>query len=101
MNDELQKVLSKYDELKKPPVVVSEPEPAMVPVAAEPEESPRPSSVDALVRKPTGSRTKSGGDEDILNDLDDMIFGKKGSSTSEDQDPKKKQQQQKDDLITY
>ncbi|CAL9067245.1 unnamed protein product, partial [Musa banksii] len=101
VNDELQKVLSKYEELKKPPVVQSEPVPAMIPVAVEPDESPRASREDALIRKPAGSRTKSGGDDDILNDLDEMIFGKKGGSTSEDQDPKKKQQEKKDDLINF
>ncbi|KAJ0968029.1 hypothetical protein J5N97_024946 [Dioscorea zingiberensis] len=41
LNDELQKTLSKYEQLKKPPVVQSEPEPAMIPVAVEPEDSPR------------------------------------------------------------
>ncbi|XP_042438813.1 TOM1-like protein 1 isoform X1 [Zingiber officinale] len=101
VNDELQKVLSKYEELKKPPLVQSEPEPAMIPVAVEPEDSPRVSREDVLVRKPAGSRTKSSGDDDILNDLDEMIFGTKGGSTSEDQDPKRKHQQQKDDLITF
>ncbi|KAJ8464624.1 hypothetical protein OPV22_027176 [Ensete ventricosum] len=101
VNDELQKVLSKYEELKKPPVVQSEPVPAMIPVAVEPDESPRASREDALIRKPAGSRTKSGGDDDVLNDLDEMIFGKKGGSTSEDQDPKKKQQEKKDDLISF
>lgn len=100
MNDELQKVISKYEELRKPPVVQSEPEPAMIPVAVEPEESPRVSKEDALIRKPASSRARSGGDDDILHDLDEMIFGK-GGSTSEDQDPKKKQEQQKDDLITF
>ncbi|WOL16652.1 TOM1-like protein 2 [Canna indica] len=98
VNDEIQKAISKYEELKKPPVVQSEPEPAMIPVAVEPEDSPRVSREDALVRKPTGFRTKPSGDEDILNDFDEMIFGKKGASSSEDQDPKK---HQKDDLITF
>ncbi|KAG6499001.1 TOM1-like protein 1 [Zingiber officinale] len=99
INDELQKVLSKYEELKKPPLVQSEPEPAMIPVAVEPEDSPRVSREDALVRKPIGSRTKSSSDDDVLKNLDEMIFGTKGGSTSEDQDPKKKQQ--KDNLITF
>ncbi|XP_074583209.1 TOM1-like protein 1 [Curcuma longa] len=99
VNDELQKVLSKYEELKKPPLVQSEPEPAMIPVAVEPEDSPRVSREDVLVRKPVGSRTKSGSDDDILKNLDEMIFGTKGGSTSEDQDPDKKQQ--KDNLITF
>lgn len=100
MNDELQKVISKYEELKKPHVVQSEPEPAMIPVAVEPEESPRFSSEDALIRKPAGSRVRSGEDDDMMDDLDEMIFGKKkGGSPSEDQDQRKKQQ--KDDLISF
>lgn len=103
MNDDIQKVISKYEELKKPPVVQSEPEPAMIPVAVEPEESPRLSEEDALVRKPAGSRARSGEDDDMMHDLDEMIFGKMGGSSSEDQDPRKKkqQQQQKDDLISF
>ena len=31
VNDEIQKVLSKFEELKKPTVVSQEPEPAMIP----------------------------------------------------------------------
>lgn len=99
INDEIQKALSKFEELKRPPMVQSEPEPAMIPVAVEPEESPRRGKEDALIRKPAGSRTRSGEDDDIMHDLDEMIFGKKGGSSSEDQDPKKKPQ--KDDLISF
>lgn len=99
VNDELQKVITKYEELKKPFVAQPEPEPAMIPVAVEPEESPRFSNDGALVRKPAGSRAKAGEDEDMMQDLDEMIFGtKKGGSPSEGQDPRKKQQ--KDDLIS-
>eukprot|EP00262_Sarcandra_glabra_P013213 TRINITY_DN361_c0_g2_i1.p1 TRINITY_DN361_c0_g2~~TRINITY_DN361_c0_g2_i1.p1 ORF type:complete len:390 (-),score=77.57 TRINITY_DN361_c0_g2_i1:40-1209(-) len=97
VNDEIQKVLSKYEELKQPSVVPQEPEPAMMPVAVEPDESPIIGKEDALIRKPASSRSRGGGD-DILHDLDEMIFGKKGGS-SEGQDPKK--QQKKDDLITF
>ncbi|KAJ6791238.1 TOM1-like protein 2 [Iris pallida] len=71
----------------------------MIPVAVEPEESPRLSKEDALIRKPAGSRARSGEDDDIMHDLDEMIFGKKGGSSSEDQDPQKKPQ--KDDLISF
>lgn len=99
VNDELQKVITKYEELKKPFIAQPEPEPAMIPVAVEPEESPRFSNDDALVRKPAGSRARAGEDEDMMQDLDEMIFGtKKGGSSSEGQDPRKKQQ--KDDLIS-
>ncbi|KAJ6836226.1 TOM1-like protein 2 [Iris pallida] len=101
INDEIQKVLSKYEELKGPPVLRSEPEPAMIPVAVEPEESPRLSKEEALIRKPASSRTRPGEDDDIMHDLDEMIFGnrKAGGSSSEDQDPKRKPQ--KDDLISF
>ncbi|KAJ6846408.1 TOM1-like protein 2 [Iris pallida] len=99
VNDDIQKVLSKYEDLKRPPLVQSEPEPAMIPVAVEPEESPRASKEDALVRKPAGSLSRSGEDDDIMQDLDEMIFGKKGGGSSADQDPKNKQQ--KDDLISF
>ncbi|XP_073000765.1 TOM1-like protein 1 [Typha latifolia] len=99
INDELQKVLSKYEEMKKPLVVQSEPEPAMIPVIVETEESPRVSKEEALIRKPAGSPARSGRDDDILHDLDEMIFGKKGGSTSQNSDTKK--DQQKGDLITF
>lgn len=98
MNDELQKALTMYDDLKMPPVVQSEPEPAMIPVAVEPEDSPRLSKEEMLVRKSAGSRA-CGGDDNMMDDLDEMIFGKKGGNSSDGQDLKK--QQQKDDLITF
>ncbi|GFY83947.1 target of Myb protein 1 [Actinidia rufa] len=40
VNDEIQKVLSKYEDLKKPSVVPQVPEPAMIPVAVEPDDAP-------------------------------------------------------------
>ncbi|XP_068635064.1 TOM1-like protein 1 [Aristolochia californica] len=98
VNDEIQKALSKYEELNKPSATSTEPEPAMIPVAVEPDESPRMGKEEALIRKPAGSRTR-GGEEDILDDLDEMIFGKKGSS-SDGQGPKK-QQQKDNDLISF
>ncbi|XP_010940789.1 TOM1-like protein 1 [Elaeis guineensis] len=98
VNDELQKALTKYDDLRMPPVVQSEPEPAMIPVAVEPEDSPRLSKEEVLVRRSAASRAQ-GGDDNMMDDLDEMIFGKKGGDSSEGQDPKKKQQ--KDDLITF
>ncbi|XP_039134606.1 TOM1-like protein 1 [Dioscorea cayenensis subsp. rotundata] len=99
VNDELQKALSKYEQFKKPPVVQSEPEPAMIPVAVEPEDSPRISREEALVRKPAGSRAKSGGDDDMMNDLDEMIFGNKQGNTSNDRQQNK--QDDKNDLLTF
>ncbi|KAH7692872.1 Target of Myb protein 1 [Dioscorea alata] len=100
VNDELQKALSKYEQLKKPPVVHSEPAPAMIPVAVEPEDSPQFGKEDALIRKSAGSRAKSGGDDDMMDDLDEMIFGKKqGGTSSQGQESKKPHQN--DDLIKF
>lgn len=102
INDDLQKVLSKYEDLKKPSVVHSEPEPAMIPVASEPEESPRASREEILIRKPAGVQHRLEEDDDMLEDLDEMIFGKRaGGASSEDRDPRKKQQYKKDDLISF
>lgn len=97
LNDEIQKAICKYDELNKPLTVRSEPEPAMIPVAVEPDDSPRISNEDSLVRKPAGSRLRDKEDDDILHDLDEMIFGK-GATSSEGQEPKKPH---KDDLIHF
>ncbi|XP_073011403.1 TOM1-like protein 1 [Typha latifolia] len=99
VNDELLKALSKYEDFKTPPVVQSEPEPALIPVAVEPEDSPRVSKEEALVRRPAGSRPKGREDDDMMDDLDEMIFGKKGATSSNSQDAQK--QQQKDDLISF
>ncbi|KAK1322286.1 hypothetical protein QJS10_CPA03g00332 [Acorus calamus] len=99
VNDEIQKALSKYDELKKPQTPRREPEPAMIPVAVEPEESPRAAKEDALIRKPAGSQARGREDDDIMHDLDEMIFGKKGPGTSDGQEPKKAQH--RDDLINF
>uniref|UniRef100_A0A6N2LMJ1 VHS domain-containing protein n=1 Tax=Salix viminalis TaxID=40686 RepID=A0A6N2LMJ1_SALVM len=101
-NDEIQKVLSKYEELKTPSVVPSAPEPAMIPVAVEPD-SPVHAKEDALVRKPAGSRggIHGGSNDDMMDDLDEMIFGKKGGGTSQVVHDPKQQQSSKDDLITF
>ncbi|KAL5767505.1 hypothetical protein ACOSQ2_014288 [Xanthoceras sorbifolium] len=103
VNDDIQKVLTKYEELNKPSVVPTEPEPAMIPVSVEPDESPRLAKEDALIRKPAGSRSGSLGanNDDMMDDLDEMIFGKKGGSTSEGGHDSKKQQSPKGDLITF
>ncbi|XP_062201247.1 TOM1-like protein 1 [Phragmites australis] len=99
IHEELQKVLSKYEEFKEPARVEPEPEPAMIPVTVEAEESPCVASKeDAPVRKPVGSGNQSSGD-DLLQDLDDMIFGKKGGASSQqDRIPRK---EQKDDFINF
>ncbi|KAF5450696.1 hypothetical protein F2P56_031025 [Juglans regia] len=101
VNDEIQKVLFKYEELNKPSDVRVEPEPAMIPVAVEPDESPRYAKEDALIRKPAGSRGSGpgGSNDEMIDDLDEMIFGKKGGGTSVSGHDSKKQPP-KDDLIT-
>lgn len=103
VNDEIQKVLSKYDEMKKPLEVAREPEPAMIPVAVEPDESPRFAKEEALIRKPSVSRggSQGGNNDDMMDDLDEMIFGKKAGSTSEGGNDPKKKQATKDDLISF
>ncbi|KAF9661365.1 hypothetical protein SADUNF_Sadunf19G0061200 [Salix dunnii] len=102
VNDEIQKVLSKYEELKTPSVVPSVPEPAMIPVAVEPD-SPVHANENALVRKSAGSRggIHGGSNDDMMDDLDEMIFGKKGGGTSQVVHDPKQQQSSKDDLITF
>ncbi|KAL8160227.1 hypothetical protein V2J09_001764 [Rumex salicifolius] len=100
VNDEIQKILTKYDDLKKPMMTQQEPEPAMIPIAVEPEESPRAGNEDSLVRKTSGSQgfTLGGaGKDDMLDDLDEMIFGNKAASGSDG----KKQPPGKDDLISF
>lgn len=103
VNDEIQKVLSKYEDLRKPSAVSSEPEPAMIPVAVEPDDSPVYAREDALIRKPAGSRggIHGGSNDDMMDDLDEMIFGKKSGGTSEGAQDPKKQQPSKDDLISF
>ncbi|XP_076946167.1 TOM1-like protein 1 [Bidens hawaiensis] len=96
VNDELQKVLSKYEEMNKPSQVHREPEPAMIAVAAEPDDPPHVGKEESLIRKPAGSRGNSQND-DMMDDLDEMIFGKKSGSPSES----KKDKSSKDDLISF
>ncbi|CAL5212740.1 unnamed protein product [Lathyrus oleraceus] len=98
VNDEIHKVLSKCEELKKrnkkPNVSPRKPEPDMlIPVAIEPDESPH-FREDALIRKQPNSKTGVQGlsHDDMMDDLDEMIFGKKGGDTSQwGQDPKNQQ----------
>ncbi|XP_061369388.1 TOM1-like protein 1 [Gastrolobium bilobum] len=102
VNDEIVKVLTNYEELKKPTDVPLHPEPAMIPVAVEPDESPH-TKEDALIRKPAGSRTgvQGGSNDDMMDDLDEMIFGKKsGDASADGGHDTKKQQSSKDDLIS-
>ncbi|GAV90025.1 VHS domain-containing protein/GAT domain-containing protein [Cephalotus follicularis] len=103
VNDEIQKALSKCEDLNKPSLVPPKPEPAMIPVAVEPDESPRNAKEDALIRKPAGSRSGSHGasHDDMMDDLDEMIFGKKSGGSSEGGHEMKKPQPPKDDLISF
>lgn len=103
VNDEIQKVLSKYEGMKAPPVVPTAPEPAMIPVAVEHDESPHGGKEDALIRKPTSSQGGShgGSNDDMMDDLDEMIFGKKSGGTSESGHATKKDQSSKNDLISF
>ncbi|KAL2329248.1 hypothetical protein Fmac_022675 [Flemingia macrophylla] len=108
VNDEIQKVLSNYEGLKKkrnPTVAPLEPEPAMVPVTIEPDESPNFTKEEALIRKQYGSRigVHGGSHDDMIDDLDEMIFGKKGRDAFNGiggLDPKKQQYSSTDDLIS-
>ncbi|KAF5747205.1 TOM1-like protein 2 [Tripterygium wilfordii] len=103
VNDEIQKALSKYEDMKKPSVAHHEPEPAMIPVSVEPDESPRHAKEDALIRKHAGSRggTPGASNDDMMDDLDEMIFGRKSGGTSDGSHDGKKQQSPKDDLISF
>eukprot|EP01018_Ginkgo_biloba_P005431 Gb_11104 [translate_table: standard] len=99
VNDEIQRVLSKYEEMLKAPTSQSVPEPAMIPVGVEDEDSPRVSREDALIRnrptKPPSLRPP--GEDDAMADLDEMIFGKKGGTSDDHESQKKKD----DDLIVF
>ncbi|KAK7258156.1 hypothetical protein RIF29_32645 [Crotalaria pallida] len=95
--DKIVKVLSHYEELKKPAPVPVEPGPAMTHFAIEGDESTDVTKEDALIRKPGGSRGSH--DQMIDDDLDEMIFGKKASGGG--QGLKKQQQSSKDDLISF
>ncbi|KAA8541250.1 hypothetical protein F0562_025143 [Nyssa sinensis] len=72
-------------------------------IAVEPDDSPLIRKEDALVRKLAGSRGVSQGrnNDDMMDDLDEMIFGKKAGGTSEGGHDTKKPQSPKDDLITF
>ena len=50
---------------------------------------------ESLIRKPAGSRGNN--NDEMMDDLDEMIFGKKGGSPSEP----KKDKPSKDDLIRF
>ncbi|KAF8079523.1 hypothetical protein N665_1021s0018 [Sinapis alba] len=108
VNDELLKTLSKYEEMNKPSAPLTAPEPAMIPVSEEPDDSPLHGKEESLVRKPSSTRASihggGGSGDDMMDDLDEMIFGKKsgghgGSSADAGHDPKKSSKN--DDLIRF
>ncbi|KAJ0243674.1 TOM1-like protein 1 [Hirschfeldia incana] len=110
VNDELVKTLSKYEEMNKPSAPLTAPEPAMIPVAEEPDDSSDHGKEESLVRKPSIARagihgSGGGSGDDMMDDLDEMIFGKKGGGdgdSSSTDDPKKQQSSSKsDDLIRF
>jgi len=111
VNDELVKTLSKFEEMNQPSAPLPAPEPAMIPVAEEPDDSPVHGKEGSLVRKSSGARAGfhggGGSGDDLMDDLDEMIFGKKSggdgdSSTDAGRDPKKQQSSSKtDDLIRF
>lgn len=107
VNDELVKTLSKYEDMNKPSAPLTAPEPAMIPVAEEPDESPVHGKEESLVRKSSGVRGGfhgGGSGDDMMDDLDEMIFGKKSGESSTDvgHGPKKQQSSSKnDDLIRF
>ncbi|KAK1392092.1 putative target of Myb protein 1 [Heracleum sosnowskyi] len=85
INDEIQNVISKFEYIKVHNTVVPiVPERAMIPVAAEPDESPREGKEDALIRKSSsstgGSQVKN--NDAVMDDLDEMIFGKNANGAS-------------------
>lgn len=88
VNDDIQRVLSKYEEMLKVPTSksASVSEPASIPVNVEDEASPGAAQEDTLIRsrfsKPLKPHPRLGEDA-AISDLDDMIFGKKGGNSGE------------------
>lgn len=85
INDEIQSVISKFEDIKLHNTVVPiVPERAMISIAADPDESPREGKEDALIRKSSssigGSQVKD--NDDVMEDLDEMIFGTNANGTS-------------------
>ncbi|CAN7140914.1 unnamed protein product [Brassica rapa subsp. narinosa] len=111
VNDELVKTLSKYEEMNKPSAPLTTPEPAMIPVAEEPDDASDHGKEESLVRKSSIARGGShgggggGSGDDMMDDLDEMIFGKKsggdGDSSSTDDTKKQQSPSKSDDLIRF
>lgn len=75
----------------------------MIPVAVEPDDSPHFGKEDALIRKPATSRAggPGGHNDEMMDDLDEMIFGTKSGGTSEAGQDTTKKPPAKDDLISF
>lgn len=85
VNDEIQKVLSKYEDMKKPVAVPQEPQPVLIPVAVEPDDSQVAEEEEALIRKQhsAGSGVRGRSIDDVMDNLDSVFFGKTTNSSSE------------------
>lgn len=82
VNDETQKVLSKYEDMKKAVAVPQEPQPVLIPVAVEPDDSSVAEEEEGLIRKQHGGGSGVRSD-DVMDDLDSVVFGKTTNSSSE------------------
>lgn len=93
VNDEIQKVLSKYEDMKKPVVAPQESQPVLRPVAVEPDDLAGTEEEEALIRKQHNGQSEvrgTGRSSNLMDDLDNMIF-RKTSSSSSSEAPKQKQ----------
>ncbi|MCO5570312.1 hypothetical protein L7F22_024030 [Adiantum nelumboides] len=103
VNDELQQVLTKFEEMSTSTVVRSNQpsEPALIPVGVVDEEEPVGGGENSLIRKssakPSAFRSIHG-DEAAMADFDNMIFGQTGSAQENSQGARKKKT---DDLIVF
>ncbi|XP_047963866.1 TOM1-like protein 1 [Salvia hispanica] len=100
VNDEIQKVLSKYEDMKKPVVAPQKPpQPNLVPVAVEPDDFPGAGEEEALIRKQHNDQSGARGRSiNLMDDLDNKIFANTSGNSSEA--PKEKQPT-KDDPVAH
>lgn len=98
VNDEIQKVLSKYEDMKKPVAVPQEPQPVLIPVAVEPDDASVAEEEEALIRKQHGAGSGVRSD-DVMDGLDSVVFGKTTNSSSEAAEDTKVKQPTKYDPV--
>ena len=103
VNDELQRVLGRFEQMCETPMLVSNQSsgPALIPVGVvDDEEALVSSSENSLVRKAPAKTSNLKDEEATIADLDEMIFGRPGpevnSHKDNDQGTRKKNS---DDLI--